>query len=355
MRLQTPRLLPVLGSVAAALIVAAPVSAQTTYPPADQGGTQTQNGQTAPTNGQPMTGTTAPTTTTPAAPAPAPAAAPAPAPAAAPTSSQSMNASGWVAGPQSPSGVTPSFDGTIDAPKSGATVSNSGTFDVNGWFVDTTAQGWAGADDVQLYLGQMGSGGTMLGKGVVAENRPDVATALNNPYWAASGFSVAAPASSLPTGSASLNLYIHTPGKGWWYRPLSVTASPSVAPQPQASSSTAPAGSTAVATNAPVVTVNSPTENQDVSTKSGDFSVMGSVSSPGAPVTDIDRIEVWINGERDSGTLLGTTTPESDGSWSVTFTPTHFSSTHSNLYVYAHSKSTGKETETVRGFNITDK
>jgi hypothetical protein len=373
MRLQTSRLLPVVGSLAAALIVVAPVSAQTTqpaYPPTD-GGTQTQNGQTPDTTGQPMpaqmgtttqpmttqptmpAATTGQTTTAPAAPALAPAAAPA---ATAPTSGQSANSSGWVAGPQSPSGVTPTFSGSIDSPKTGSTVATSGTFDVNGWFVDTTAQGWAGADDVQLFLGQMGSGGTMLAKGVVAENRPDVGTALGNPYWAASGFSVAAPASSLPAGSDTLNLYVHTPGKGWWYQPLSVTASASAAPQTTTSTTPAAptAGNAVVATNAPMVTINNPTENQDVSTKN-DYTVAGSVSSPGAPVTDIDRIEVWINGERDSGTLLGTTTPESDGSWAVTFRPTNFSSTHSNLYVYAHSKSTGKETETVRGFNITDK
>jgi hypothetical protein len=244
--------------------------------------------------------------------------------------------------------VSNTFTGFIDNPSSGATIPTGGGFSVNGWFVDTTAQGWAGADDVQLFLGQMGNGGTMLAKGVVGGTRPDVANALGNPYWSASGFSVNVPSANLPSGTETLGLYVHTPGKGWWYEPLNVTASATAAPAPSASSSSS------VATGVPQVTVSDPTEGQNISTKNGDHTIMGTVSSPGASVSDIDRIEVWINGERDSGTLLGTTTPQSDGSWSLTFTPTHFASTHSNIYIYAHSKSTGKETEIVRGFNITD-
>jgi hypothetical protein len=91
-----------------------------------------------------------------------------------------------------------------------------------------------------------------------------------------------------------------------------------------------------------------------VSTRRGDYTIDGTATEPGIGPSDIDRIDVYIDGEKDTGQQLGTTTPASDGSWSVTFTPTHFASTHSNIYVYAHSKSTGRETETVRGFNIID-
>ena len=48
----------------------------------------------------------------------------------------------------------------------------------------------------------------------------------------------------------------------------------------------------------------------------------------------------------------GTATVLSDGSWSLTFLPTRFTSTHTNIYVYAHSRTTSLETELVRGFNI---
>jgi hypothetical protein len=222
---------------------------------------------------------------------------------------------------------------------------------VDGWFVDTTAQGWAGADDVQVFLGQMGNGGTMVAKGVVAENRPDVSAALGNPYWSASGFFANVPGSAVPAGTQTLDVYVHTPAKGWWYEPVTVNVG--TAP---AGTTTSPSAAPAVgaATGAPQVTITDPSENQNISTRSGDHTISGSVSAPGASAADIDRIEVWIDGERDTGTLLGTLTPASDGSWSVTFTPTHFASTHTNIYVYAHSKSTGKETETLRGFNITD-
>jgi hypothetical protein len=262
----------------------------------------------------------------------------------------SAQTAGWTAGPGA--ALSNTYTGFIDSPTSGATVPGSGSFDLNGWFVDTTAQGWAGADQVQVFLGQMNNGGTMLAQGVVGMNRPDVATALGNPYWAASGFFVSVPSSSIPAGTQTLSVYLHTPAKGWWFEPLAVSGGG------PASTSTAAAsapGVSAVATGLPEITVSEPTENEDVSTRNGDFTVTGTVSSPGARPSDIDRVEVWINGERDTGALLGSTTPLSDGSWSVTFTPTHFTSTHSNLYVYAHSSSTGKETLVVRGFNITDR
>ena len=54
--------------------------------------------------------------------------------------------------------------------------------------LDHTAQGWAGADDVQVWLGTMDGGGRMLAKASFAQNRPDVGAATANPYWSASGF-----------------------------------------------------------------------------------------------------------------------------------------------------------------------
>jgi len=57
---------------------------------------------------------------------------------------------------------------------------------------------------------------------------------------------------------------------------------------------------------------------------------------------------------REVAELLGTSVPARDGSWSQTFTPTHFPSTHSNLYVYAKDTA-GVETVKAVGFNIVDK
>src|SRR5437764_503620 len=81
-----------------------------------------------------------------------------------------------------------------------------------------TAAGWGGADDVQVFAGAMGAGGRMLAKGIVGQNRSDVGTAFNYPFWSASGWSATVPAGGLGAGNQTLNVYIHTPGKGWWFK-----------------------------------------------------------------------------------------------------------------------------------------
>jgi len=263
---------------------------------------------------------------------------------AAPVAAQST---GWTGGPGAVLDNT--YDGFIDGPASGATVPGSGSFVVNGWFVDRTAQGWAGADDVQVFLGAMDGGGTMLARGSVAQNRPDVAAALGNGFWAASGFSAIVPGSSVPAGPQTLSVYVHTPGKGWWFKQVNVTGGGAAASAPAPSP-----GAAAAAGAPPELTVSSPTSEQDVSTQS-DFTIMGTVSDPGFGARGIDRVHIFINGERDTGVFLGEANIESDGSWSLTFKPTNYPSMHSNIFVYAHSRNTGKETQVIRGFNIVDR
>ncbi|MGI9146990.1 MAG: Ig-like domain-containing protein [Chloroflexota bacterium] len=260
-------------------------------------------------------------------------------------SASAQSASAWSPGPGAI--LENTYAGFVDVPGGGSSVPGNGSFTVAGWFVDKAAQGWAGADDVQVWLGTMDGGGKMLAKANFAQSRPDVGTALGNPYWSASGFGASIAGSALPAGAQTLNVYVHTGGKGWWFKSVGVTGGGSGTAAAAPSAPSAPA-----AGGAPVVVINNPTENQNVSTKA-DYTVSGSVSDPG----NIDRIEVWINGERDasSARLLGTTTPGSDGSWSVSFAPTRFASTHSNLYVYAHNRASNLETESLRGFNIVDK
>jgi len=265
--------------------------------------------------------------------------------------------SGWQPGPGA-IGDSSAYDGVVDAPTNGATVPGAGSFAVNGWFVDKEAQGWAGADDMQVWLGAMDGGGQMLAKGIVAQDRPDVATALGNPYWVSSGFNAVVPGASVPAGSQTLNVYLHTGGKGWWFMPVNVTGGgagtgTATAPSTPAAPS-APAAGTAG--GPPKVTVSTPTENEDVTTKST-FDIQGNATDPGFGPSGIDRVEVWINGERNAqyASLLGTTTPNSAGDWDINFNPTRYPSTHSNLYIYAHSKNTGLETEITRGINIVDK
>src|SRR3954453_5514382 len=119
--------------------------------------------------------------------------------------SAAAQSAGWQGGPGAVLDNT--YDGFIDAPRGGATVPGSGSFAVAGWFVDKTAQGWAGADDVQVWLGTMDGGGSMLAKATFAQNRPDVGAATGNPFWSASGFGASIAGSSVPSGSQTLNVY----------------------------------------------------------------------------------------------------------------------------------------------------
>src|SRR5919202_1828826 len=78
--------------------------------------------------------------------------------------------------------------GVIDAPRANAVVS-AGSLQVAGWFVDRTAQGWAGADDVEVVLGSLDGGGRPLAHALFAQSRPDVAGSMGNPFWSQSGWS----------------------------------------------------------------------------------------------------------------------------------------------------------------------
>src|SRR5205823_6709806 len=112
----------------------------------------------------------------------------------------------WTAGPGAI--LDPVYDGYIDIPNLNSTVP-TGSFTVAGWFVDKTAEGWAGADDVQVWLGTMDGGGRMLAQATFAQSRPDVAATEGNPYFAASGFGATIPAGTLSVGPQTLSVYAH--------------------------------------------------------------------------------------------------------------------------------------------------
>jgi hypothetical protein len=105
----------------------------------------------------------------------------------------------------------------------------------------------------------------------------------------------------------------------------------------------------------PQVTIGNPTEGSNVNAGGGrSYTITGSATDPVGGAGAIDSVEVWIFGERNANgaTNLGPATILSDGSWSLTFLPTRFVSTHTNIYVYVHSKATGLESVASRGFNI---
>src|SRR5262245_29366069 len=78
----------------------------------------------------------------------------------------------WTPGPNA--ALDNTYTGYIDSPTMNSTVSTNG-FNVTGWFVDKSAQGWAGADDIEVWQGTMDGGGKMLARATIGLDRPDVA------------------------------------------------------------------------------------------------------------------------------------------------------------------------------------
>jgi hypothetical protein len=271
--------------------------------------------------------------------------------------------SAWTPGPDGVLDNT--YIGFIDVPAAGATVP-TGSFSVSGWFVDTTAQGWAGADNVQVWLGTIDGGGTLLSTGSIDQSRPDVAAATGNPFWASSGFTASVPSGALSQGSQVLSAYVHTPGKGWWYRQVQVNVS---AAPPAAS---VPAPSSSVSGTYPLVGIEAPKEGEQVGTKN-DYTLIGYAldinAMPGQGVGDsgVDRVQVYLDKDRDSGGIylgdadLGdsdSVAPAKYGGqfassgWRLTFKPTRYKAKGYTLFAYARSVVTGREDVATRYFAI---
>jgi hypothetical protein len=262
--------------------------------------------------------------------------------------------------PQGPAGWQPgqgatgdnTYLGVIDTPSNGSNVSLNGPLNVNGWFVDTTAAGWAGVDDVQVFLGTMDSG-TSLGHASIGVSRPDVAATWGNPYLSAAGWQATVDPGTLPNGEDTLFVYAHTPSKGWWGLPVAVEVK-----QVTTSSGEVLAPAPALQGAPPIVSVGVPRENEIVSTRTRIFPLSGTASDPAnGGARGIDWVELWLNGEAnsDNGVILGVADLLSDGTWSLPFDPGTHLPIPTNLYVYAHSRVTGKKILTVRHFFLVDR
>lgn len=131
---------------------------------------------------------------------------------------------GWLAGPGAVGDNT--YAGVIDSPVAGLQITRTGAVQLAGWFVDRTAQGWAGADDVEIYLGTLGNGGGLLTHAFFGEDRPDVAATFGHPDWLRSGWTAIVPTNSLVPGTNVLSVYAHSPAKGWWYKQVTVSLTP---------------------------------------------------------------------------------------------------------------------------------
>jgi hypothetical protein len=188
----------------------------------------------------------------------------------------------------------------------------------------------------------MDAGGKLVTHPMIQMNRPDVAATLGNPYWAASGFS--GTLSSSPwTSVATLYVYAHTPAKGWWYNQFLVLP---------------PIG--AISTG-PRIDIEIPTSLATVHNSSA-YTMSGTAYDPSSTSgTGVDRVSVYLNGDRKTGTYIGDATlghfdkfsaqagaQFANAGWQLTFQPsswiyTQTDNTIMQLTVYAHSTVTGME------------
>ncbi len=228
----------------------------------------------------------------------------------------------------------------IEQPASGM-VTGGTPFQISGWMGDSTAQGWAGFDQVQVYNGLMDDGGTLLATAALGLDRPDVAQATANPAWETSGFVAQLNSTTLPTGTYVLLIYAHTPAKGWWYTsfPLSVNTS-----------------TTTLTAGSPNVSIDRPRADEIVPVSTTSYTISGSAIDPAATRATgdgIDRVEVYLGGPRGEprSTPLGDATINGTA-WSLNFAPTLFQWGSVSLYVYARSRITGQESYAVHFFTI---
>jgi hypothetical protein len=236
------------------------------------------------------------------------------------------------------------LSGTVDQPQSVTSAQ------LSGWVVDTTAQGWSGIDAVQVWNGPMDSGGQQISTAVIQLNRPDVAASLGNPYFASSGFSATVPANTLGSGNI-LYIYAHTPDKGWWYSQVFSTGSAAFIGGPRLD----------VETPTPLATVHS----------NAAYTIRGTAYDPLADPsksTGVDRVQVYLNGDRKSGIYIGDATlglydkfsqqaGQDNAGFQLSFQPNSWMSSITDnqitqLTIYAHSSVTGNESNVQRSIII---
>jgi hypothetical protein len=267
----------------------------------------------------------------------------------------------WTPGPGAVLDNT--YTGYIDVPAMNASVP-AGGFTVSGWFFDASAEGWAGADDVQLWQGTMEGGGKMLARLNFAQSRPDVAAVVGNPSAAPSGFGGSVPPGALAPGGQTLSVYAHTPAKGWWFRQVQVNV--------QSGAAAAPAPGTSVG-GLPIVAIEQPKDGEKVLTKE-DYDITGfaldrnATGSQGVAGSGVNRVQVYLGpredgvylGDADLGYSSGTAVAQYGGQfassgWRLTFHPTSYHANTYLIYAYARSALSGKEDSAVRYFAIREK
>jgi hypothetical protein len=179
------------------------------------------------------------------------------------------------------------------------------------------------------------------------------------------------PAGALQPGNQTLSVYVHTPGKGWWFKSVNVNVSSGA---PAAPSAAAPSGAPAPLVQGaapPVIAIEIPTSGQTFTQRTG-VQMVGYALDPnaapnqGVQGSGIDRVQVYMDGERDSGGILvgdadlgfsDQTAASKYGpqfqtaGWQLVFNPTNFSKGVHQIFAYARSAVSGKESLTLLTWN----
>jgi hypothetical protein len=265
----------------------------------------------------------------------------------------SASAASWLPTADSVGDMT--YAGSVDQPAAGASLSADQQVVISGWFVDQTAQGWSGVDEVDVYEGLSGAGGTFLGRASLGLPRPDVAEALGNGFWTSSGFS--AIVSPLAAGTHTLSVYAHTPAKGWWYSQVSVNVGAA-----SAAAAAAPTGAP------PINTLVAPAASEKVSRNQDTYTIRGFAYDPTATTgTGIDRVQIYMDEPRGQGGMFvgdaqfGGSTPSAaarygphfaEAGYRIDIDPENFTAGNHHIFTYARSSVTGLESEAVVSFDM---
>jgi hypothetical protein len=258
---------------------------------------------------------------------------------AASAQAQSQPGGGWS--PAAGAAGDNTYVGYIDQPASGANLAAGASFTVSGWVVDTTAEGWAGIDGVQVQT----QSGTLLANAAIGLYRPDVAAAMGNPFYANSGYN-ATVSTALPSGSQTLVVVAHTPDKGSWSKSVTVNVGGSAGPVMVSPS----------ATSGIVLRIISPTpDDLIVANENGIITGVAYDTRTTAELgTGVDRVQAYLDGPRGTAgsQFLGDATFNGTN-WTIMWKPTHYNRvSHHILWVYAHSNVTGEEALVQQEINI---
>jgi hypothetical protein len=266
-------------------------------------------------------------------------------------------ASPWLPGPDAVGDDT--YSGFIDSPASGTVIPMNSTIVVQGWIVDRTVSGGSGIDDVQVYLGLRDQGAPLLARANVGQRRDDVAAALGNPDFSNAGFNVSFADNGLVVGSNLLTVYVHSPEKGWWYKQVDVVR-PAAPDLPYADD--------------PLLVIREAVPSLDSLTQATNKLILrGYAIDRNMPPTlqlgvggsGVSRMQMYLDGPRGSGTLLGNATlgfknREATGfgqrflmsGWEMTLHPNDFGVDRHELYIYTLSAYWPDESLVVIPFSV---